>query len=94
MRLPQKGRSLVGVTLLITVGALVGTPLVVAVLRPQSTAFLRGDLLYRDLGCVACHGPDGIGGVANPGSGLGEIPALRLGAGIKAFIRSESEIRE
>lgn len=46
---------------------------------PGPAAFIKGDAeagarLFR--ACVACHGPEGRGGVANPGSDEGSIPAL------------------
>jgi mono/diheme cytochrome c family protein len=35
----------------------------------------RGAFLYREKGCVTCHGPDGRGGVANDNSTSGTVPA-------------------
>jgi mono/diheme cytochrome c family protein len=39
-------------------------------------ALERAARLYRERGCVACHGDRGAGGVANPNSLNGEVPRL------------------
>jgi len=36
---------------------------------------VNGKKLF-DMDCVACHGPDGTGGVENPGSADGTVPSL------------------
>lgn len=50
----------------------------------------RGELLYRKLGCVACHGPAGRGGHPNAGAKGGVIPAL---TGVRETF-SEAELVE
>jgi len=46
------------------------------VLAVEETPAVRGYRLAEQLGCFACHGPAGVGGVANPGSEEGEVPAF------------------
>lgn len=43
-------------------------------------------------GCIGCHGPSGMGGVANPGSLKGLIPAW-TGPDFAALVRDERELR-
>lgn len=42
----------------------------------EETPAARGYRLAVELGCFACHGPGGTGGVENPGSEEGEVPAF------------------
>jgi mono/diheme cytochrome c family protein len=37
---------------------------------------VAGETLYRTYGCVNCHGPNGLGGVPNPGSPDQAVPPL------------------
>ena len=37
---------------------------------------MAGSILYTNLGCVNCHGPNGLGGVPNPLSEDKAIPPL------------------
>lgn len=60
---------------------------------PKLTPELRGYQLAEDLGCHGCHGPRGTGGVRNPGSRDGEIPAWDGGMAMM-FVKNEAEIRE
>jgi len=60
---------------------------------PKLTPELRGYRLAEELGCHACHGPRGTGGVANPGTDEGEIPAWDGGMSMM-YVENESEIRE
>jgi mono/diheme cytochrome c family protein len=46
------------------------------VLAIEETPAARGHRLAVELGCFACHGPDGGGGTKNPGSQEGEVPAF------------------
>lgn len=52
-----------------------------------------GLLVARQLGCFGCHGPSGMGGVPNPGSFKGHIPAWD-GHEYTDLVRSEDELRE
>jgi mono/diheme cytochrome c family protein len=45
-------------------------------LEIEETPAARGLRLAERLGCFACHGPGGAGGIANPGSQEGEVPAF------------------
>ena len=80
-------------------GMLVGA-LGMAMLRPGfralifsagETAETRGWALAQDLGCTTCHGPMGIGGLANPGAQ--KIPSLDDFAFMMA-VNNETELRE
>lgn len=53
----------------------------------------RGRDLARDKGCFSCHGVDGSGGLANPGSLGGFIPGF-LGGNFTDLVRDEDEFRE
>ena len=53
----------------------------------------RGWLVAHEKGCFTCHGPGGLRGMADPGHGLGEVPAFSR-AVIHMYARSEDEIRE
>jgi mono/diheme cytochrome c family protein len=46
------------------------------VLAVEVTPAARGYQMAERLGCFACHGAAGLGGVANPGSEEGEVPAF------------------
>ena len=46
------------------------------VLAIEETPAARGHRLAHELGCFACHGPEGGGGTKNPGSQEGEVPAF------------------
>ncbi|MFQ5511548.1 MAG: c-type cytochrome [Candidatus Krumholzibacteriia bacterium] len=61
--------------------------------RPRLTPALRGQEVARRLGCAACHGPGGTGGIPNPGSKEKEIPAWDGGVSMM-YVESEEEIRE
>ena len=45
------------------------------------------------LGCFGCHGPSGMGGVANPGSFKGHIPSW-TGQEFTELVRDEQELRQ
>jgi len=53
----------------------------------------RGKMLAGKLGCFGCHGPAGLGGVANPGSDEEEIPSWDGGTPMM-YVENEEESRE
>ena len=65
----------------------------VAVFEPEETAAVRGRHLATRLGCFGCHGPDGVGGVANPGSEANEVPAF-IEQTQMMYVTSTNELRE
>ncbi len=68
---------------------------VAGLLGPDETAHAdaaRGRRIARDRGCFACHGPDGAGGVPNPGSFKGYIPGWR-GPDFDDLVRDDDELR-
>lgn len=68
--------------------------LIVFLLRhPQYTAAIHGKKIAEQFGCFACHGPGGTGGIANPGSPDGQIPAWTGGTAMM-YINNENEIKE
>lgn len=60
---------------------------------PEATAAVRGRRVAVRLGCFGCHGPDGVGGVANPGSKEGEVPAF-VEQTQMMYVRGPEELRE
>jgi mono/diheme cytochrome c family protein len=60
-------------------------------LKPADPLVKRGASLARKNGCFACHGEMGNGGIANPGSFKGYIPAF-TGADFKELVRSDEEL--
>src|SRR5438874_13447721 len=46
------------------------------VLAIEDTPAARGRRVAAALGCFGCHGPEGNGGVRNPGSVVGTVPAF------------------
>jgi mono/diheme cytochrome c family protein len=60
--------------------------------RPELTAAMRGQRLARELGCFGCHGPEGLGGVADPTSPSGEVPDWGYTTA-KQYLASEEELR-
>lgn len=61
--------------------------------RAETTPALRGEAIARQQGCLACHGPDGRGGVADPGARSGVIPGWD-GPTVATYARDEAEIVE
>lgn len=59
----------------------------------EETAAARGWKLAGQLGCFGCHGPDGIGGVANPGSKEGEVPAFTEQTQMM-YVKGPQDLRE
>ena len=56
-------------------------------------AAFEGRKIASRLGCFGCHGPAGMGGVANPGSFKGHIPPWD-GEEFKELVRDDEELRE
>ena len=63
------------------------------VLEIEETRAARGLRLAGDLGCFACHGPGGKGGVKNPGSREGEVPAF-IEQTQMMYVMNAEELRE
>jgi mono/diheme cytochrome c family protein len=63
------------------------------VLGVEVTAAQRGHQVAVNAGCFNCHGPDGSGGVKNPGSKDGEVPGF-AGGTIMMWVKSDAELRE
>ena len=63
------------------------------VLQVEVTPPQRGHAVAVRAGCFDCHGPDGTGGIANPGSKDGEVPGF-TGGTLMMFVKTEAEVRE
>jgi mono/diheme cytochrome c family protein len=61
--------------------------------QQEATPALRGLAVARNLGCFACHGENGRGGVADPGSRNGFIPGWD-GPTVSTLAANDQEIRE
>lgn len=61
--------------------------------QPVTTAELRGEATARKLGCFACHGAEGVGGIADPTSPSGNVPGWESGV-LKLYVKNEQELRE
>lgn len=85
----RRARILGAVTLL----AVVAASVLFWWLRPRRTPAERGYEIARRLGCEACHGPGGTGGVKNPGSLEKEVPAFTGGTAMM-YVESEQDLRE
>jgi mono/diheme cytochrome c family protein len=59
---------------------------------PDDARAARGADLALELGCAACHGPLGAGGVPNPGSFKGYIPGF-WGSDFDELVRDDEELR-
>lgn len=59
--------------------------------RPVASPELRGYRIADRLGCFGCHGPGGTGGVPNPGSEEGEIPAW-TGGTLMMYAKDDAEL--
>ena len=60
---------------------------------PEEALAARGAELAAELGCFACHGPLGAGGMPNPGSLKGYVPGF-WGADFDDLVRSDDELRQ
>src|SRR5262245_11941442 len=63
------------------------------VLGIEITPAERGYRVAVRAGCFNCHGPNGTGGVKNPGSAADEVPGFADGSPMM-WVKSESELRE
>jgi mono/diheme cytochrome c family protein len=63
------------------------------VLETEVTAAQRGLEIALEAGCFSCHGAAGGGGVENPGSKDGTVPAF-VGGEPMMWVDSEDELRE
>lgn len=61
--------------------------------KAETTPALRGEAIAKNLGCFACHGPDGRGGVADPGSRGGMVPGWD-GPTVATYALNDAEIVE
>ena len=86
----------VRITGLVTLALLLWLALPLArrvVLRPEASQPLRGREVALRLGCFACHGAEGRGGVGNPGSRRETIPAF-TGSTLMMYVHDDAEIRQ
>jgi len=60
---------------------------------PDEALAARGAARAAELGCFACHGPLGAGGVSNPGSFKGYIPGF-WGSDFDELVRDDGELRQ
>lgn len=85
------------ITLLIVVAvesAILGWPIARdLVMPPYASDIDQGRALASRLGCFNCHGPGGRGGVPNPGSKGGEVPAFREGT-VMMYAHDDQALRE
>jgi len=87
-------RSPVWFVLLIAITAGVAFPAVRdLVLAVEATPAERGYQVAFDAGCFSCHGPNGIGGVKNPGNKDGEVPGFIEGMPMM-WADNEQELRD
>src|SRR4051794_18947811 len=63
------------------------------ILAVEETAAARGDQLATRLGCFACHGAGGGGGIHNPGSEEGEVPAFGERTQMM-YVKNAQDLRE
>lgn len=63
------------------------------VLGVEVTPAERGYHVAMQAGCFGCHGPNGTGGVKNPGSEDGEVPSFSGGTPMM-WAKSEEELRQ
>jgi mono/diheme cytochrome c family protein len=91
MTISRRRISITAAVVLIAVIGGLGT--LTYIRKPRLTPELRGFELARNLGCFACHGPGGTGGVPNPGSEEQEVPAWD-GGNAMMYVENEREIEE
>lgn len=61
--------------------------------KPEGTAALRGERIALEQGCFTCHGPEGKGGVSDPGARSGVVPGWD-GPTVATYARNEAEVIE
>src|SRR5262245_36744028 len=82
------------VLLVVAQGAWIAYPHLRDVLFPsETTSAERGHDVAVSLGCFACHGPGGGGGVHNPGSKEGEVPAFTEQTQMM-YVKNTDDLRE
>src|SRR5262245_66559785 len=82
------------VLLVVAQGAWIAYPHLRDVLFPsETTSAERGHDVAVSLGCFACHGPGGGGGVHNPGTKEGEVPAFTEQTQMM-YVKSTDDLRE
>jgi mono/diheme cytochrome c family protein len=86
----MRGLALCGV---LGIGSVAVPWLRAVVLELEETPAARGMHLAAALGCFACHGAGGAGGVRNPGSAEGEVPAF-VEQTQMMYVTSTAELRE
>lgn len=59
----------------------------------EASAVLRGQRVAGRMGCFACHGPEGVAGLPNPGARTGEVPGW-VGGTYMMYNQAPGEIRE
>jgi mono/diheme cytochrome c family protein len=59
----------------------------------EESAPVRGQRLAVTLGCFACHGPGGVGGVKNPGSEEQSVPAFTEQTQMM-YVKNTDDLRE
>ena len=86
------GQTVVAIALIETAW-LVYPALRARVLALEETPAARGHRLAGELGCFACHGPGGGGGVKNPGSEEGTVPAFTERTQMM-YVKNADDLRE
>lgn len=87
-------RSPLWFVLFLVTAAILGFPHVRAlVLQAEITPAERGFHVALEAGCFSCHGPNGIGGVKNPGNRDGEVPGFIEGMPMM-WADNEQELRD
>lgn len=81
------------IAFVIAVGVLIYPAVRRLVLCVEVTPAERGYRVALRAGCFNCHGPNGAGGVKNPGSEDGEVPGFSGGTPMM-WVKSEAELRE
>ena len=77
-----------------TILAVAALAFVVRVSRlTETTPARRGAAVAERLGCFACHGPEGRGGVADPGSRNGMLPGWD-GPTVATLVANDAELHE
>ncbi len=94
-RVNVSGHARVSILMLatLTLGSLAAWGFLNYLRDPELIAEMRGYELAEELGCHGCHGPRGTGGVINPGSRDGEVPAWDGGTAMM-YVRDDDEVRE
>jgi mono/diheme cytochrome c family protein len=61
--------------------------------EPEVTAAIRGREVAENLGCFACHGEGGVGGIADPLAPGRKVPGWEAGVA-ELYVTSEQDIRD